>query len=190
MKKSSSLLLDYENRIIEIHNSLGIPSDYAIQYGLALQYEEIDFVEIDKDVFYRPQKLSIKAANSWNAMKLQAGKDGVQLDVVSAFRSVNRQVEIIQKKLDQGHSISKILKVSAAPGYSEHHSGCALDISTPGCTPLSESFELTEAFRWLNKNAQTYSFRLSYPKGNSFGMLYEPWHWMYESSGSEFKVFE
>jgi len=182
MKKSSPLLLDYENRIIEIHKSLGIPSDYAIQYGLALQYEEANLVEIGEDIFCRSQKLSIKAANSWNAMKLQAEKDGVLLGMVSAFRSVNRQVEIIQKKLDQGLSISNILKVSAAPGYSEHHSGCALDISTSGCTPLSESFELTEAFRWLNKNAQTYLFRLSYPKGNSFGMLYEPWHWMYVSS--------
>ncbi len=170
---------DYERRIIAIHKNLGIPSDYASQSGLVLQPEDIDLVNIDDDIFCRPQKLSINAAGSWGVMKSQAEKDGVLLNVVSAFRSVDRQIEIIQKKRDQGHAMSAILKISAAPGYSEHHSGRALDITTPDCLPLTESFELTEAFNWLSENAQTYSFRLSYPRGNRFGVLYEPWHWVY-----------
>ena len=73
--------------------------------------------------------------------------------------------------------IEDILKVSAAPGYSEHHSGRALDITTPGYDVLEEVFEASPAFRWLEKNASHYRFRLSYPRDNPHGVVYEPWHW-------------
>jgi D-alanyl-D-alanine carboxypeptidase len=92
---------------------------------------------------------------------------------------VARQAEIIQRKINAGQAMHEILKVSAAPGYSEHHTGRAVDITTADCEPLSESFEATEAFQWLQENAHQYSFKLSYPKDNSLGIAYEPWHWAY-----------
>jgi len=170
-------MLKYEDNIKEIHKRLGIPADYGNRFGLSLQLEEVNLVEIEKDVFGRPQRLSINASNLWSAMKAQAEKEGVLLQVVSAYRSVFQQERIIQQKLDQGQSISKILEVVAAPGYSEHHTGLALDITTSGCDPLTELFELTAAFSWLNKRAIKYSFSLSYPRDNGGGVSYEPWHW-------------
>ncbi|NOX76724.1 MAG: M15 family metallopeptidase [Gammaproteobacteria bacterium] len=172
-------MLDYKNRIMEIHVQLGISDNYASQHGLVLQWEETHLVDIGEDIFQRPQQLSEQASARWQVMKSQAKKDGVLLGVVSAFRSVDAQTKIIQKKLDQGQALTKILKINAAPGYSEHHTGCALDITTPGCAALSESFESTEAFDWLRENAREYSFLLSYPRKNSFGIAYEPWHWAY-----------
>ncbi|MEW8507165.1 MAG: M15 family metallopeptidase [Candidatus Thiodiazotropha sp.] len=169
----------FEERIRVICNHLSIPSDYESRYGLTIQYEEKELVEIGQDVFHRIQYLSSTAAASWNKMRENAYEDGIQLSIVSAFRSVNKQQQIIENKLSQGHSIEKILEVSAAPGYSEHHTGRAIDITTPGCEPLSDRFELTEAFRWLVDNGCDYSFSLSYPKGNSCGVVYEPWHWAY-----------
>jgi len=173
-------MLEFEERIKAIHRKLGIPEAYQSRCGLTLQKESHALIEIDKDIYGRPQRLALKAAKSWKAMKFRAVKDGVVLNVVSAFRNVAKQTEIIQKKIDSGRPLSEILRVSAAPGYSEHHTGRAVDLTTIGCEPLSESFETTEAFEWLKENANFYSFKLSYPKGNKSGISYEPWHWAYD----------
>jgi D-alanyl-D-alanine carboxypeptidase len=71
------------------------------------------------------------------------------------------------------------LRVNAIPGYSEHHTGRALDLHTGEAEPLSETFELEPAFAWLQEHALTYGFTMSYPKNNELGIAYEPWHWCY-----------
>jgi D-alanyl-D-alanine carboxypeptidase len=106
---------------------------------------------------------------------------GIELFIVSAFRSVERQAEIFRRKIASGSSVSDILTVSAPPGYSEHHTGMAVDVGVAGDSQLLEkSFENTDAFAWLASNASAYGFRLSYPEGNSAGYTYEPWHWCYK----------
>jgi D-alanyl-D-alanine carboxypeptidase len=99
------------------------------------------------------------------------------LQVVSAYRSTEYQLGILRRKLERGQTIEEILRVSAAPGYSEHHSGRALDITTPGFAALEEEFEQSPAFAWLGANAARFGFRLSYPRGNRHGIAFEPWHW-------------
>ena len=110
-----------------------------------------------------------------------AAQDSVELQIVSAFRSVEYQLGILQRKLDRGQPIAEILRVSAAPGYSEHHSGRALDITTPGFAALEEEFENSPAFAWLKKNARRFGFRMSYPRRNPHGIAYEPWHWSWSA---------
>jgi len=117
------------------------------------------------------------AALAWFEMKQAAASNDIELQVVSAFRSVSYQSGIIRRKLDAGQNIEQILKVSAAPGYSEHHTGRALDLTTPGFKPLEEEFENSLAFDWLNKTADCFGFRMSYAKNNCHGIAYEPWHW-------------
>jgi zinc D-Ala-D-Ala carboxypeptidase len=172
----------YIQRINLIHRALGIPENYERDYGLSLQQEETELVEIENDIYGRFQRLAPVAANAWQAMKSRAGKEGVVLHVVSAFRTVDRQKEIIQAKIESGQPISEILQVCAAPGYSEHHTGRALDLTSTGCEPLSELFENTGAFSWLIESADYFSFSLSYPKSNKAGILYEPWHWAYNQA--------
>ncbi len=89
------------------------------------------------------------------------------------------EVSIIERKLQAGQDLGKILKVSAAPGFSEHHSGRAIDISTPDSAPMETEFEQTRAFEWLLENARQYDFRLSYPRNNRHRIAYEPWHWLF-----------
>ncbi|MFZ1223205.1 MAG: M15 family metallopeptidase, partial [Dokdonella sp.] len=103
--------------------------------------------------------------------------DGIELQVVSAFRSASYQLRIIQRKLDHGQSIGEILRVSAAPGYSEHHCGRVVDITTPGYATLEEEFEHSPAYAWLQHEASRFRFTLSYPRNNHHGIAYEPWHW-------------
>lgn len=86
-------------------------------------------------------------------MQAAAARDGVTMSLVSAYRSVERQREIIETKLARGDSITDILKFVAPPGYSEHHTGRAIDIGTSEDDTLEEVFETTPAFAWLRVRA-------------------------------------
>ncbi|HZX90147.1 MAG TPA: M15 family metallopeptidase [Rudaea sp.] len=156
---------------------LGVPRDYARTRSLKRMREPARLSFIGDDIHARPQWLATRAASAWTRLRLAAENDGVQLQVVSAFRSIEYQLGILRRKLERGQSIEQILAVSAAPGYSEHHSGRALDLTTPGFAPLEEEFEHSSAFAWLCTNAQNYNFHLSFPRGNAHGIAYEPWHW-------------
>jgi D-alanyl-D-alanine carboxypeptidase len=167
----------FRRRIAAINQSLGIPSEYAERGGLPLQPEARRLVPVGRDIYDREQRLWRRAAGPWRAMADAARADGVELQLVSAFRSVDYQAGVVRRKLERGQAIDQILAVSAAPGFSEHHSGRAVDLATPGYPVLEEPFEDSEAFAWLNRRAGEFGFRLSYPRGNPYGVIYEPWHW-------------
>jgi D-alanyl-D-alanine carboxypeptidase len=133
-----------------------------------------------KDLFNREAFLHPRVKLAWNKMQKIAKIDGVDIQIISAYRSMDYQKELIQVKLDKGETIENILKVNTLPGYSEHHTGCAIDIGSKGEPVLEESFEQTTAFKWLQNNAQDFGFSMSYPKGNNTGLCYEPWHWCFK----------
>lgn len=160
-----------------LHSALGVPADYGCQSGLPLQPEPRGLVSVGLDIYQREQQLLEPAARAWKSLVASATGDGVELQLVSAYRSVAYQEGIVRRKLRQGQSIDQILAVSAAPGYSEHHSGRAVDVTTPGYPVLEEAFEDSEAFAWLTRRAGEFGFRMSYPRGNRHGVAYEPWHW-------------
>lgn len=132
----------------------------------------------------RDKLLIADAARAWRAMRAAAADDGIELLLVSAFRSVAFQAALIRDKLRRGVTIDEILRVNAPPGYSEHHSGRAVDIGVAGTAALDEAFEHSAAFAWLTARAGRYGFRLSYPRGNREGYLYEPWHWCWQRGSS------
>jgi len=113
-------------------------------------------------------------------MRAGAARDHLDLVALSGFRSVRRQTRIIREKLSAGQNINDILSYVAAPGYSEHHSGRAIDIGTPEHLALDADFARTAAFRWLKTHARDFGFRLSYPRHNPYGIGYEPWHWCWQ----------
>lgn len=162
--------------------SLGIAPETIAARGLC-EFEEavaLELAEVAEDG--REWMLVPQAASAWRAMKDAAARDGVNMFLASAFRSVERQAQIVRRKLDQGQSLDEILSVLAPPGFSEHHTGRAVDIATPGCPPVEIEFEDTEAFRWLAANAERFGFRLSFPRDNPFGYQYEPWHWCHRAA--------
>ncbi len=161
----------------QLWTALGIPADYARARGLPLQREARRLASIGRNPDRRNIKLAPRAAGAWRRMKAAAANDGIELQAISGFRSVRRQTSIIRRKLAQGESMAGILRIIAAPGCSEHHSGRALDIGSPGQPDLDERFAGTAAFRWLKKHAASHGFHLSYPRRNPYGICYEPWHW-------------
>jgi len=159
---------------------LGLDADaYAARTGLAPQPEPSRLELAGFDRYRRPLWLIANAARAWTRMQAVALADGIMLDAISGYRSHWYQMGIFQRKLQRGLTIEQILAVNAAPSFSEHHSGAALDIGTPGEPAVLESFENTPAFAWLCAHAIRFGFSLSYPRENPHGIVYEPWHWRY-----------
>jgi len=161
----------------ELHKELGIPASYGQDTGLPVCGEPAELVEVGPNLVGRMQRLTPDAARQWNAMVAAAGRDSIILMVVSGYRSIEFQAALIRKKINSGQVIEEILTENAAPGHSEHHTGLAIDIATPGSRPLTEDFESTAAFGWLGANAEHFGFSMTYPRDNRWGIAYEPWHW-------------
>ncbi|MEO8669722.1 MAG: M15 family metallopeptidase [Tahibacter sp.] len=162
---------------------LGIPPNYGRQRGMRRIAEPSQLAFVGYDLNERPQWMLPRAAQAWLAMRHNAAADMVELQLVSAFRSIEYQLGLVERKLQRGQALQEVLRVSAAPGYSEHHSGRALDVTTPGSRPLEEEFEGTSAFAWLNRHAVRFGFRLSFPRDNPHSIAYEPWHWCWHRPG-------
>ena len=133
------------------------------------------------------------AAAAWADMQAAARADGIDLVLLSGFRSLALQKELFfDVKSERNQSALERARVSAPPGYSEHSTGYAVDLGdgTAPQTNLSQSFEQSAAFAWLQANAARFHFVLSFPNGNAQGVNYEPWHWRFEGSAQALRVFE
>jgi D-alanyl-D-alanine carboxypeptidase len=173
------VVADLSLQHVDMHlERLGIDIDaYADRTGLAPVPEPSWLALAGSDRYHRPLWLQTDAARAWRHMQDAARRDGIVLEAISGWRSHDYQLGIFQRKLARGQTLDEILAVNAAPGFSEHHGGHALDIGTPGEPPAEESFERTAAFAWLSANAAAYGFSMSYPRDNPHGIVYEPWHW-------------
>jgi len=188
MRKTRSTLrmprpIERPERIRSVLDPLAISTDLIAARSLVLHSEAQELVVAAIGDDGREHRLTPAAAAKWREMSAAAFSDGVVIQIASAFRSVDRQAEIIRAKLAEGLSLDAVLCVSAPPGYSEHHSGRAIDVTTDeGAAPLEPEFEKTRAFRWLSKNAGQFGFALSYPVHNPYGYDYEPWHWCFRAT--------
>jgi LAS superfamily LD-carboxypeptidase LdcB len=109
-------------------------------------------------------------------MMRSASSTGIDLRIVSAYRSFDEQMSVkTGYKMLYGSGANQF---SADQGYSEHQLGTTLDFTTPKLKILSTQFDKDAAYAWLLENAHRFGFVLSYPKGNSY-YQYEPWHWRF-----------
>lgn len=162
--------------------ALGISSELITARGLR-ECEEaatLEVAEVGADG--RDHLLVPLAAEAWRGLKAAALVDGIDLFIVSAFRSIERQAEIVRRKLESGAAVESILTVCAPPGFSEHHTGRAVDLSTFGSHALEVEFDQTAAYAWLTQHAAEFRYYLSYPIGNCWGYQYEPWHWCFQDA--------
>jgi D-alanyl-D-alanine carboxypeptidase len=180
MKTSDSFNNDCLEQIKKIHAELGIPDNYGEMRGLKPFFLESNLTELPNDIDSRMIRLEVNAAKAWKEMKTAAKAEGIELKIFSGFRDYEYQKKLIERRVLRGLSFEDTLKVLAAPGFSEHHTGRALDITTENSAPGEEEFEQTPAFAWLSKNASKYNFKMSYPRNNKWGFIYEPWHWTYQ----------
>jgi D-alanyl-D-alanine carboxypeptidase len=168
------------NNVLAILESLEINVEqYSSAHQLELVAEPCVLEYAGKDRYHRALWLEYNTKHAWLRMRRNAKSDDVMLEAISGFRGHHYQMGIFQRKIARGLAVNEILNVNTAPGFSEHHSGRAIDISTFGEPAAEQSFEQTAAFNWLDQFAGDFGFRLSYPRNNIHGISYEPWHWYY-----------
>lgn len=137
-------------------------------------------------------KMREAAAKQFLNMSEAARRDGVYLVPLSGFRSVEYQKYLFFGiKAEEGQVPRERAELSAPPGYSEHHTGYAVDIGDADRSEadVQPEFEQTKAFRWLQRNAARYNFELSFPEDNIYGVGYEPWHWRFVGDTDSLETF-
>lgn len=157
-----------------------------------LAYPEADPSKLVSLSRNRSIMMQPEAADSFEAMLAAAERDGIYLVPISGFRTAEDQHFLFfEIKAERGQTASTRAEVSAPPGYSEHHTGYAIDIGDANqpSTDLSIAFEETAAFKWLEANAPRYNFELSFPEGNEQGVQYEPWHWRFVGNSESLETF-
>jgi D-alanyl-D-alanine carboxypeptidase len=157
-----------------------------------LPYQEADASSLRSVVADKSVMLRRAAAERFMEMVEAARRDRVYLRPISGFRTTDQQEYVFfSLKAEQGERTTQRAEVSAPPGYSEHHTGYAVDIGDRDQTDidLDERFDKTDAFRWLQKNAGYYSFEMSFPRDNPQGIQYEPWHWRFVGDRDSLETF-
>lgn len=157
------------------------PSDSLFGH---LAYEETGMPLADAGRYRdtgRVVQLRVEAARAFQAMQAAARLAGVELVPISGYRTRGYQEGLFSRAVGRYGSKQSAARWVAPPGYSEHHTGLALDIGAlerPD-TDVEATFEDTPAFAWLKENADRFGFEISFPRDNPQGVSYEPWHWRY-----------
>jgi zinc D-Ala-D-Ala carboxypeptidase len=162
--------------------------------SVATKYNHFPYKEAPTDALIgvgNGQRLHQESGTAMKAMVQAAKKDGVHLFPLSGYRSYSLQSELFKAQINRRGSVKVAAKISAPPGYSEHHTGYAMDFGDrdQSSTDLEETFEQTSAFRWLAQNAYQYGFEMSFVRNNAQGIIYEPWHWRFVNSQRAVQIF-
>jgi D-alanyl-D-alanine carboxypeptidase len=162
------------------YKELGIDSAVLAKNRLSFceqaNLQELQVVDID--FAGRPFILTSQTAVAWRRLTTGALSEKIPLRPASGFRSYLYQKKLIEGKLAAGRSLADILTANALPGYSEHHTGRAIDIAGDSMSP-DDQFHKTDTYLWMLENAARFQFRLSYPQDNQYGIIFEPWHWYF-----------
>lgn len=135
---------------------------------------------------YPNMKFDSRAVGALNNMCAAAAKDGVNLLVISSYRTITRQTQLYNQEIAKQkannptytdeQAAAAASTVVAIPGTSEHNLGLAVDFNS-----AEQSFENSNQSKWLRAHAEEYGFVLRYPKDkyDITKIIYEPWHYRY-----------
>ena len=142
--------LTYVNGVLIVNKKYGLPKDYN-------------------------PGVNKEALNALKKMQADASALGLDLKLVSGYRTYERQEKIYNKYVKKDGQ-KKADTYSSRPGHSEHQTGLTFDIGE-----ISDNFSKTNSYKWLENNAHLYGFIIRYPKGKEdiTGYKYEPWHVRY-----------
>lgn len=170
--KSSSI--DY---LVLVNKQNKLPDDWE---------SKVELVTV-KNANGKDIQLEKKAYEKYKELKADLEKEGVCIELDSCYRSVASQQELwdrwtVEKGLDY------VKKYVAVPGYSEHHTGLALDIClNKDGKIIDENDDMIadrETFAKIHAKLADYGFILRYLEGKDdiTGYSYEPWHLRYIDS--------
>lgn len=192
LQPSTSLLTPIPSRNLE-SNALNVKQNFGhFRYAEGNPDEMLIIASYAQGEYQRIEKLDPEAGIALMQLIYAARDDNVWITPVSGFRSIEKQNKLFQAQVQKLGSVEAAAKISAPPGYSEHHTGYTIDLAD-GNFPkkdVTEAFENTDAFRWLTINASKFGFEMSFPKNNRQGVSYEPWHWRFVGSEDARIIFQ
>lgn len=155
------------------------PSPLALKYGIRHYAFDLQSSLVKVDSSFSNFRLHTDAARALGRMQTAAQQDGVQLRLVSAYRSHSDQQALIDERRRAGQSWQQIYHWVAPVGYSEHHTGFAMDFGE-----ARQRFDTTPAYRWLRQHGSDFGFYQSYPAkiAKKNGIATESWHWVFLDS--------
>jgi len=153
------------------------------QAGIAQEYTPASLVVLPENVHPKGIVcLESATAQAYIQMYESAESVGVTLGITSGFRKYDMQNYLFNLYVNM-MGYKEASRVSALPGYSEHQLGTAVDLtgSTLGFASTSRNLPYTKEGVWLENNAHTFGFVLSYPEYSEHitGYDFEPWHYRY-----------
>ena len=129
-------------------------------------------------------KVEEEAYNHFLLLKEYLKELNINIDIDDSYRSIDRQTELYEYYLNNNGQ-DYCDKYVAVPGYSEHHTGLAIDImlkiNDGYLREDMDQFQEIKTFEEIHKHLYKYGFILRYPQGkeNITGYSYEPWHFRY-----------
>ena len=155
------------------------------QYKLPSSYAPKDLVKASKSGIRRGENYYLRSIviPDLTRMITDAKSEGVDLSIVSGYRSYQTQIDTYNYWLKMNNGNTNLVDTfSARAGHSQHQLGTVIDFSTNEIgDKLGDEFSNTKASKWLSQNAYKYGFVISYPKGyeNITGYKHESWHYRY-----------
>lgn len=129
--------------------------------------------------------MNSEAMAAFESMKKAAATEGINLFIVSGFRSYSYQANLYKNYVARSGQ-AEADRFSARPGHSEHQTGLAMDLNS-----ASSSFVGTKEAIWLANNSYRFGFIVRYPEGKESitGYKYEPWHMRYLGIENAAKIY-
>ncbi len=125
-----------------------------------------------------------KAYEAYQKLHDALAEEDIHVDLDSAYRSVAEQERIVQDFTEK-YGEDYVKQYVAVPGYSEHHTGLALDlylnIDGQDVYENEDMVQYPEVWAKIHEKLPEYSFILRYLEGKEdvTGYSYEPWHIRY-----------
>ena len=147
-------------------------------YKIEDNYKPDNLVTVDAEHGY-PNKIRSDVYEELKKMYEEAKKDNVKIFIASPYRSYSDQ-NVLYTYYVNTDGKKNADTYSARPGFSEHHTGLAMDLIPEYGLDL-DTFENSDGFKWMQENAYKFGFILRYPKDKEYitGYIYEPWHYRY-----------
>ena len=171
VNKQTKLPDDWE-AVVELEDATNsVPEDVELN-------EDNEYVATD--VF----KVEKKALEAFRALQADLEKDGIIILLDSTYRSVARQEEL-WKEFEEEYGLEYCQKYVAVPGYSEHHTGLAIDVCLlKDGVIINDNDQMIaekEIFGQIHARLADFGFILRYPEGKEdiTGYGFEPWHFRY-----------
>lgn len=159
-------------------------------YHLDKSYERTDLQNINLAYAYANNSAAEIVIEKFKQMRDDIEEEmNVHLMVNSSYRSYKDQEEIYNefKKVSLKYADS----YAARPGYSEHQTGLAIDITSLE-HPTANEFKESEEYKWLKENCHKYGFVLRYPEGKEHitGYSTESWHFRYVGEEAATQIYK